>query len=466
MAWQADAWCSVVSDNFIASICATCFKIPQEEDGDMKVKCEKCGIAWYCSEKCKQHALPLHALECQCARQVVQVTQGKSDTRGARMMIRVLAARQLELQQAEEGKGEPTAPAEQGSLPVWRGARFADVERLVSHVDAMPDEKIDKFRSIARGVSKMPVAAGLSEADVLQLVATLQCNSQGIVDLNHHKRGELLIAPADMNHSCSPNCFVAFHGNSVQFRTIKPIAEGEELTITYTDLYLPRDVRREKLLSSHYFHCGCDRCTDPAPDSLDVQLSGFACLSDGCDGLVPARGNACLSCGARYDPQMLEGAAVQATALYQEGLKSQGERDYKGAGEKFAQLVQQFGNHLHRRHTLLYNSFHHLMSASNAVSDPAAGASFARRAISCIEAVYPRYHSEVAMMHAALAQTEWQRFTNDPSLLTSQKAAIASFDRCLAILAVCYGKTHEAHTELSKLCAPTPCASLACRRGV
>ena len=50
--------------------------------------------------------------------------------------------------------------------------------------------------------------------------------------------------------------------------------------------------------------------------------------------------------------------------------------------------------------------------------------------------------------------------------LTSQKAAIASFDRCLAILAVCYGKTHEAHTELSKLCAPTPCASLACRRGV
>ena len=102
MAWQADAWCSVVSDNFIASICATCFKIPQEEDGDMKVKCEKCGIAWYCSEKCKQHALPLHALECQCARQVVQVTQGKSDTRGARMMIRVLAARQLELQRHHE----------------------------------------------------------------------------------------------------------------------------------------------------------------------------------------------------------------------------------------------------------------------------------------------------------------------------------------------------------------------------
>lgn len=452
VAWQADAWCAVVSDNFIASVCATCFRIPSEEDGDMKFKCEACGIAYYCSEKCKEESSALHKLECQCARQIVQVTQGKSDTRGARMMIRVLAQRQLEEQQgATVEESNEIGADDMTTKPIWTGARFADVQRLVSHLDTMPDDKIDQYRGIAKGVSKMPVSAGLSEEDVLQLVATLQCNSQGIVDLNHHRRGDLLIAPADANHSCAPNCFVAFHGKKVQFRTIKPIAEGEELTITYTDLYLPRDLRRQKLLSSHCFECACDRCSDDSSDSVDMGLSGFACLSDGCDGLVPANLSTCLTCGARYDPKMLEAITVQSTQLYQEALKLHSERNYEGSGKKFAGLIEQFGNSLYRRHTLLYNSFHHLMSANNALGNAAAGASFARRAISCLEQVYPKYHSEVAMMHAALAQTEWRRFTDNPSDPGPQQASVRAFKRCLEILAVCYGVNHEASIELTKL---------------
>ena len=43
-------------------------------------------------------------------------------------------------------------------------------------------------------------------------------NSQGIVDLQHHrrlghasKRGELLVAPYHCNHSCDPNTWVRAH---------------------------------------------------------------------------------------------------------------------------------------------------------------------------------------------------------------------------------------------------------------
>ena len=453
IAWQADAWCAVVSDNFVASVCATCFRVPNEEDGDMDIKCEGCGIAFYCSDKCKEESAALHKLECSCARSIVQVTQGKSDTRGARMMIRVLAQRQLEQQQGAtiESECDECAPDDMKSKPIWNRTKYADVERLVSHLDTMEDKKIDSYRGIAKGVSKMPVSEGLDEDEVLQLVATLQCNSQGIVDLNHHRRGDLLIAPADINHSCAPNSFVAFHGKTVQFRTIKSIAEGEELTITYTDLYLPRDLRREKLLASHCFECACDRCTDDSPNSVDSGLSGFACLNDGCDGLVPGKSATCLTCGSRYDPSMLEGISVESTKLYEQGLKLHSERNYEGSGKKFADLVEQYGNSLYRRHTILYNSFHHLMSASNAIGNATAGASFARRAISCIEQVYPKYHSEVAMMHAALAQTEWRRFTDKPSDPGPQMASVTSFNRCLEILAVCYGKNHEAHIELTKL---------------
>ena len=162
-------------------------------------------------------------------------------------------------------------------------------------------------------ITTTPALRALDKATLLQLIGAVQCNSQGIVcveDLDHHrrgsacsatmaaenlatgtqsavtgssstmgggdhKRGECLFAPYDFNHSCMPNTFVTFHAGVtgaaaaagskggaaaqkhivVQFRAIRPISRGEELTITYTDLYLPRPARQDKLLGSHCFQC-------------------------------------------------------------------------------------------------------------------------------------------------------------------------------------------------------------------
>ena len=59
---------------------------------------------------------------------------------------------------------------------------------------------------------------------------------------------------------------------------------------------------------------------------------------------------------------------------------------------------------LRPEHTLIYNAYHHLMSAANAGGDVPAGADYARQAIVCLTKVYPKNHSEIAMMHCALAQ--------------------------------------------------------------
>ena len=66
---------------------------------------------------------------------------------------------------------------------------------------------------------------------------------------------------------------VAFHGKLVQFRPLRALAPGEELTIQYTDLYLPRGLRRARLGSSHGFHCMCERCCDE--QALAVRLAPF-----------------------------------------------------------------------------------------------------------------------------------------------------------------------------------------------
>ena len=384
------------------------------------------------------------------------------------MLVRVLAQRKLELELATEQESsggaapepEPPVGSNSSSQPqVWRGARYADVERLVSHVDIMSDEKMQAFRAIARGIERMPIAEGVGEEQLIDLIATLQCNSQGVVDLNHHKRGDLLLAPADPNHSCNPNCFVAFYGRTVQFRCIREVAKGEEITITYTDLYLPRAVRRAKLQTSHCFECACRRCEDKGNESLDAKLSGFRCKSAGCDGVVLQPTNedpagtpgTCSRCEAHYDPQALKATSAAAAAAFDAAAATCKERKFEGARRAFEGFMATYGDsELHSGHTLVYNALHQLMNMCNATEDAEAGASYCRRAITCLKKVYPAYHSEVAMMYAALAQTEWRRYT-DTSDRQTQAATVAAFDQCLEVLEVCYGKTHEAHVEISKL---------------
>ena len=404
VAWQTASWASVVSDNFVTSVCACCYTVPTADAG-LTIQCKECGIAYYCSEECKQAVSAVHAYECKPAWQIVQMTQGKSDTRGARMLIRVLSQRRLELDSAAPA-AEPEPAEEASAKPaVWRGTRWADIDKLVSHLDAMSEQKITAFRAIAKGIGRMPVAKDVTEDELVKLVATLQCNSQAIVDLNHHKRGDLLIAPADANHSCNPNCFVAFYGNEVQFRVIREIAKGEELTITYTDLYLPREVRQNKLLSSHCFQCGCSRCLDDASESVDAKLSGFRCKSLGCEGVVTQGATTvCSQCEARYDPRALEATSKQALEMFDLAASTYKEKNFEEARRQFEAFMGGCGSELHPGHTLIYNALHQLMSVCNALQDAQAGADYAKQAIAALVKVYPPYHSEVAMMHAALAQ--------------------------------------------------------------
>lgn len=92
-----------------------------------------------------------------------------------------------------------------------------------------------------------------------------------------------------MNHSCTPNCLVAYDTTTAEkmggpaeaciFAT-KDIAPGEELTISYIDASLPLRERRE-LLAHYGFECQCSKCQfeDPKhrlPRSVLVDLGSTA----------------------------------------------------------------------------------------------------------------------------------------------------------------------------------------------
>ena len=84
-----------------------------------------------------------------------------------------------------------------------------------------------------------------------------------------HNRG------SRFNHSCSPNCTRVLLDGGVarSFITLKPVPEGEELTLSY----LPSEmeamgtaVRRRHLWLSRGFLCRCERCLQPRDDLRQV----------------------------------------------------------------------------------------------------------------------------------------------------------------------------------------------------
>lgn len=80
-----------------------------------------------------------------------------------------------------------------------------------------------------------------------------------------------------MNHSCVPNCEVAFsvkhHGNRIFLKARHPIKQGEELLISYFgDEVLDYETRKRILRARYSFTCTCQLCESQRMDKLQNQL--------------------------------------------------------------------------------------------------------------------------------------------------------------------------------------------------
>jgi hypothetical protein len=74
-------------------------------------------------------------------------------------------------------------------------------------------------------------------------------------------------------NSCGPNA--RFDWNLTSFtgsvHAVRPIAAGEEVTVSYTHLLTSRDTRRARLRDSHLFECNCAFCC--LPHACDIASS-------------------------------------------------------------------------------------------------------------------------------------------------------------------------------------------------
>ncbi|XP_012543033.1 SET domain-containing protein SmydA-8 [Monomorium pharaonis] len=89
------------------------------------------------------------------------------------------------------------------------------------------------------------------------------------------------------NHCCVPNSRHHFDDQQrLYVSATLPIAAGEEITMSYTNLLWDTSTRRQFLRITKRFSCNCNRCSDPF--EFGSRLGALFCAKDDCSGhLLP-----------------------------------------------------------------------------------------------------------------------------------------------------------------------------------
>ncbi len=116
---------------------------------------------------------------------------------------------------------------------------------------------------------------------------------------------------SQFQHACAPNAIFLSIGNELFIRAIIPIAKGEEIFISYTNIAETRANRKALLEAERHIVCRCARCEHPMEHSVDRLIEGVVCLDCRSDVLLP------LEMGEKND---------DATNVYKERLKD--DREY------------------------------------------------------------------------------------------------------------------------------------------
>lgn len=128
-------------------------------------------------------------------------------------------------------------------------------------------------------LSRLRCPVGFTKDELWRLLRIVEVNTFETPTADGRRLVELLLTTSRVNHSCSPNALrgPGAEAGTVEVRAIRPLAAGEEISISYVDeevLMSPMPARRERLFGRWQFQCQCKRCATPD------RLRAFRCSSD------------------------------------------------------------------------------------------------------------------------------------------------------------------------------------------
>lgn len=263
--------------------------------------CAGCGMS-YCSEQCAAHDARGHsATECALLARLARASEWHTPL--MRLLVRVLARMAQHAPTTADGRATAetrTADAicaRVRSAPSSADLRADDVALLDACRQQMPTSQYGRVMATSHFLQRLarralPDAPAALPADVPGVVCRVLHNGFGLraadADGSEPVGCALFPTASFFNHACAPSCCVLREPGApavLRVCAARAVREGEELSISYIDLRLPRAERRALLRESYSFECACHRCRHDLPCALQL------CPARSCAGrgvLVPA----------------------------------------------------------------------------------------------------------------------------------------------------------------------------------
>ena len=319
---------------------------------------------------------------------------------------------------------------------------------LVYHDSLFTPAWLDSVETACRALIALSSDPELMSVDTLVAIAKrINCNSHALIcpapssvfGLGLYCRVSLL------NHSCQPNC----HYQGAQYgcmtvHTNTAVANGEELTVHYCDLYESREERQRQLLREKGFVCACVRCSDDIGRSVDRLVAGVYCTCDKLKqqqsgkqkmnsddsfvnrwsredveaelevaesaALIVWRGDVkrpvdeqrkdyrCLSCNKKYSQATVTALLQPLLALHQKATQHRTAGRPQLAFDALESLITLNRQQLicTPHHTLMLSSYVLLCNLARQVSHLTASIRYARLVCACYAVVFPAHFMETA----------------------------------------------------------------------
>lgn len=292
---------SAVSSECASEYCTFCWNLLDSKGKKEPKYCPESKYVAYCSSSCLEMHKSMHEQELPLLKEelINQLTfeEGALKVEYYIMAIRAVIGKYLET------KGE------QPDLYV-KGHYESLCNLFVNpKIFSKLDKRIFK-KGAAKIASYLPVHLSTSALEIEHILAVFNCYQYEITPLSNPESNALKVPVLavfpyiwqNTRHSCVPNAhFYAALDGTVCVRALQPISEGEEVVLSFTDLYTGR-IDRWVLLattkySNHYVDagkkrvrigrcCHCSRCKGSLDKSSERFLQGFLCRQCGKDVYV------------------------------------------------------------------------------------------------------------------------------------------------------------------------------------
>jgi len=149
------------------------------------------------------------------------------------------------LMQRPKGESEKTH-LKGGELPKYRPTRFysdiEDLRSMVAHQDYLKEKELRSTRLGAQKVlSMVPDEMQIPVEELVSFLCQVNSNCHGL-SIQHESSQTFAIGMyplcAVFNHSCYPNAAFSNEGTILNFRALRKVKKGEEICVSYADLYV------------------------------------------------------------------------------------------------------------------------------------------------------------------------------------------------------------------------------------